>query len=424
MAFGKGACPVGYVVRSWTTKVMSPASQRHRAHELLVSGGDTWAWVIDRFHERLRDGLSAGNSLIELWPDQKAHGPFGELTAHCAQDVAKAWSAAYFEAVRRKKAGEQARLPLRKRHLVPVTWRKGEFTLVESDQGRRPHVELATRRGTRNLTLTFTKRLPYDPAQVRSVRLLEDSAGDLYLTFNAWVAVINAGCEPALLAGVDPGVIHPLAIATGAGHLFVSGRAVRAEEFLHLEDQKARQRQLARHRRPVRAYPGKPRQAGSRRWRKIAQAQRAAEERSRRRVRLAADRAANLAAAHIVDKARAGNVVIGDPRGIERRDSGRVQNRRVGRWARTYTRDALRYRLEECAVAAVLTDERGTSSRCPTCQSAARKHRRWLTCLDPTCRRRTHRDVAGARKHGPTARACTDQRRSDRAPSSGESYPA
>ena len=56
-------------------------------------------------------------------------GTFGELSVHCAQDVTKAWSAAFFETMKRRKNAEQARLPLRKRWLVPVTWRKGEFAL-------------------------------------------------------------------------------------------------------------------------------------------------------------------------------------------------------------------------------------------------------------------------------------------------------
>jgi hypothetical protein len=39
--------------------------------------------------------------------------------------------------------------------------------------------------------------------------------------------------------------------------------------------------------------------------------------------------------------------VIGNPTGIEKKASGREQNRRTGRWARTHQRDALCYRLEE-----------------------------------------------------------------------------
>jgi hypothetical protein len=37
---------------------------------------------------------SDADSLVQLWPDQKAHGPFGDLSAHCAQDLTSTWSAA------------------------------------------------------------------------------------------------------------------------------------------------------------------------------------------------------------------------------------------------------------------------------------------------------------------------------------------
>jgi hypothetical protein len=103
------------VVRSRGTKVMATVAKKARAYGLMVAGGDVWAWVIDRFHERARAGLANANSLVELWPNQKAPGPFGELTAHCAQEVTKAWSAAFFGATRRKKAGQDAGLPLRRR---------------------------------------------------------------------------------------------------------------------------------------------------------------------------------------------------------------------------------------------------------------------------------------------------------------------
>jgi hypothetical protein len=115
MAFGGTTCPDGYVMRTWRTKVLATRGKQARARELLVAGGDVWAWVIDRFHERERTGLPNANSLTEIWPDQRAHGPFGDLTAHCAQDVTKTWSSAFFEAVRRIKSAEGASLPTRKR---------------------------------------------------------------------------------------------------------------------------------------------------------------------------------------------------------------------------------------------------------------------------------------------------------------------
>lgn len=132
MAFRSAEVPEGHVIRSYRVKVMSTRAKHRRARGMLVAGGDAWAFCIDRFHERIRAGLPNANSLVQLWPDQKAHGPFGDLSAHCAQDVTKAWSAAYFQTMRRRKLGEEAALPLKKRYLFPVTWRKGEFTLHRS----------------------------------------------------------------------------------------------------------------------------------------------------------------------------------------------------------------------------------------------------------------------------------------------------
>jgi transposase len=329
-----------------------------------------------------------------MWPDQKEHGLFGQLTAHCAQDVTKAWSAAFFETMKRRKKGEQARLPLRKRWLVPVTWRKGEFALSAASEGRRARAVLGTARGYANLELALSHDHPYDPELVRAVRLTEE-AGELFMDITAWVAVAQAQVVPEKVAGVDPGIIHPLAIAAGDQALLVSGRAVRAEEFLHLEDQKARQKKMAPKRSPLRAKAGQARRTGSRRWRQLARSQRRAEAQDRRVVKLAGNRAARLAARFMVAN-YVTLAVIGNPTGIEKKASGREQNRRTGRWARTHQRDALCYRLEELGISAVLTEERGTSSTCPTCGAKAAKKGRRLVCTILTCNKAQHRDVAGA----------------------------
>ena len=109
MSFGNGGVPDNRMVRTFRVKVMATPGKKKRARSLLVSGGDTWAWCIDRSHACTRSGLPSANSLGQMWPDQKAHGPFGELSVHCAQDVTKAWSASFFESIRRKKAGGPGR---------------------------------------------------------------------------------------------------------------------------------------------------------------------------------------------------------------------------------------------------------------------------------------------------------------------------
>jgi IS605 OrfB family transposase len=389
MAFRGAEVPEGHVIRSYRVKVMSTRAKHRRATGMLVAAGDAWSFCIDRFHERIRAELPNANSLIQLWPDQKAHGPFGDLSAHCAQDVTKAWSSAYFEAIRRRKLGQKAALPLKKRYLVPVTWRRGEFSLVPSSARTRARVELATRRRTENLVLALSHDHPYDPDLVRCVRLVSQ-AGELFLDVTAWVAVTPLEVTSGLMAGVDPGIIHPLAVAAASKALLVSGRASRAEEFLHLEDSKARAKKSSTKRAPVRATPGSPRRAGSRAWR-----QRVAESRSRRVVALAANRAARLAAGFI-EQAKAWRVVIGDPTGVREKDAGAVANRRTHRWLVVHTTKALRYRLEEVGIDAELTDERGTSSHCPDCGAVARKRGRVLVCTDPACLTVHHRDVAGA----------------------------
>lgn len=184
-------------------------------------------------------------------------------------------------------------------------------------------------------------------------------------------------------------------MTAGDRGLLVSGRATRAEEFLHLEDQKLRDEHLSRHRQPVKAYPGKPRQEGSRRWKKAAALKRAAEARSRRRVKLAANTAAHHAIA-FASEVGASRVVMGDPKGIERKDSGAAQNRRTGRWLRAGTRNAVRYRMEERGISFHAVDERGTSSVCPFCGSPALKAGRVLRCRNPTCAKSHHRDLAGS----------------------------
>jgi len=386
--------PAGHVVRSFRVKVMATPAKARQARELLVASGDAWAWCIDRYHARRRAGRPAANSNTQIWPDLRAHGPFGPLSVRAAQDVAKAWSAAFFESVRRRKAGEKAALPLSKHYERPVTWRHGDFQFVPAGVASRPRVSLQRARYHPRLVLAFSHPVPYPPESVRAVKLLVDG-GELFLDVTSWVAISATRRVSGRIAGADPGIIHPLVLAAGPEALMISGRAVRSEEYLHLADTKARQAKQARRREPVKAQPGSPRQAGSRRWRSLGAKQRRAEARSRRRVRLAANRSARIAASWATDH-QVEKVALGDPVGIERNRAGAVQNRRVGRWLRAYTRDALRYRLEEEAINLEVVDERGTSSHCPACGQSAAKNGRKLRCRNPACALDHHRDVAGA----------------------------
>jgi hypothetical protein len=68
--------------------------------------------------------------------------------------------------------------------------------------------------------------------------------------------------DPRWTAGFDPGIIRPVVVSVEHQALVVSGRAIRAEEFLHLREQKARDEHRSCHRAAVRARHGKLRPGG------------------------------------------------------------------------------------------------------------------------------------------------------------------
>jgi transposase len=229
--------------------------------------------------------------------------------------VLRRYSDAWFQAAKRRKAGQQdAGFPRRKRALVPVRCYHGTFTI----QGQR--VRLPVVRGEPELWVRLARPLPYPPEQVRAVTLLAEG-GRLWLAVTAAIPIQHPDLDPARVAGVDLGIIHPYAVVAETAGLLVSGRAIRAESYLHRADQQAHQARAAR-RAP------KPGQRGSRRWRRHRARLRRVEARHRRRVHQAHHQAAKQVIAFALQQ-RVGTLLVGDPTGIADRDAGRVQNWRL-----------------------------------------------------------------------------------------------
>jgi transposase len=151
-----------------------------------------------------------------------------------------------------------------------VRFRKGCFAVEGS------RVRLAVARGAPELWVRLARELPYPSESIRSLTLVAE-AGRLY-DVTAEVAVEVHDLDPARFAGVDLGIIHPYAVMAGDEALLVSGRAIRSEERLHLEDTKRRSRNAAG------KAPSKG-ERGSRRWRRHRAFRRRTEARHRRRVR-------------------------------------------------------------------------------------------------------------------------------------------
>ena len=327
-------------------------------------------------------------SYQELCRELAASGPgcFGELDAVGARSVLRRYSDAWFATAKRRNEGDRtARFPRRRRALMPLRWHHGTFTL----EGRRLRIPIA--RGQPPLWLRLDRDPPYPPEQVRSVTLLYD-VGRLWIDVTAEIPVASYpdGLEPdpGRVAGVDLGIIHPYAVAGPDGQgLLVSGRAIRAENRMHLADRKARARAVAR-RTP------KPGQKGSRRWRHYRRRQRAAGARRRRRVSQAQHEAAKTVIAWAVDK-RVGTLAVGDPRGVLSIKAGRRHNQRIRDWRVGHLIAALKDKAVAAGISIYLVDERGTSSTCPACATRIPKPAgRLLTCSG--CQFFGHRDLSAA----------------------------
>jgi IS605 OrfB family transposase len=353
--------------------------QRRRCFGLLRAGGDVWASLIEVNRARFRGGGRPIASYQE-WCREIAGVGVGELSVTGMRSVVGRYCDAFMETARRKRRGERARYPRRKRALFPIRWYHDTFAF----EGRR--VRLSVARGCPPLWVRLARPVPYPLEQVRSVTLVVE-AGRVSLDVTAAVPVAHHDLDPGRVAGVDVGIIHPFAAASDDAAIVISGRALRAEERLHLADTKGRARNAAR-RAP------KPGQRGSRRWRRYRVGQRRAEAKHRRRIRHAHHQAAKALVEWAIEH-RVGSLAVGDLAGITDRKVGRRQNRQLRQWRRTHLVGALRDKAEAAGIHVLVVDERHTSSTCPECGASTRPRGRHFTCEH--CGHRSHRDVVGAR---------------------------
>jgi IS605 OrfB family transposase len=372
--------PVPAVVhRTARIRLRLSRQQRHRCYGLLRSAGDVWAWLLETNRLRSQRGDRPLTNYQALCRELATNG-FGELSTVGARSVLRRYSDAWHQAARRRKLQQSAGFPRRKHSLVPVRFYHGTFQL----DGRR--VRLPVARGCPALWVRLARPLPYPADQVRAVTLMADG-GRLWLAVTAAVPVNHHDLDPGRMAGVDLGIIHPYAVVTDHAALLISGRAIRAESYLHLRDQQARQGKAA-------SKAPRPGQHGSRRWRRHRATLRRVEARHRRRLHQAQHAAAKQVVAFAVVH-QVGTLLVGDPKHITSRHAGRVQNLRRRQWRRTHLVQALRDTAERAGIQVRMVNERGTSSTCPACRRKVPKPSgRRFRC--PHCQFEGHRDLVGA----------------------------
>ncbi|HEY5273569.1 MAG TPA: hypothetical protein VIJ34_10075, partial [Acidimicrobiales bacterium] len=267
--------------------VASPSARPRRSatcYALLRAGGDFWSWVLDLNAARREGGEAPIANYQALCREltREGNSNFGELSITGALSILRRYADAWMTTAKKRSDGDALdRYLRRKRSLVPSRYYAGTFVI----DGRRLRLQLA--RGALPLIQRLARELPYRGDQIRSVTLVHE-ANRLLVDICAEVAVkLPAKGSVNTVAGIDLGIINPFAVVAESGALIVSGRAIRAESRLHLADQKARRRAVAR-RAPAKGMKG------SRRWRKYRSRTRALEARHRRRLSQARHEAAKL----------------------------------------------------------------------------------------------------------------------------------
>ncbi len=165
------------VYRTARVAVRVTPGRERRSFGLLVAAGDVWAALIAVNEARFRRGARPIANYQE-WCREIAGVRVGELSVAAMRSVVRRYCDGFFATAARKRAGEPARYPRRRRRLFPVRWYHDTFTL----DGRR--LRLSTARGTPELWVRLAREVPYPAEQIRSVTLLVD-AGRLVVDVTA-----------------------------------------------------------------------------------------------------------------------------------------------------------------------------------------------------------------------------------------------
>src|SRR2546430_12875135 len=122
-----GASPV--VHRTARLALRLTPAQTRRCYGLLRSGGDVWAALIElnsfRFRRRAKPLLGYAELCREV-----AGVEVGELSVAALRSVVRRYSDAALTTARRKRAGQRARYPRRRRALVSLRWYSGTFEVA------------------------------------------------------------------------------------------------------------------------------------------------------------------------------------------------------------------------------------------------------------------------------------------------------
>jgi len=188
--------------------------------------------------------------------------------------------------------------------------------------------------------------------------------------------------DPEIAACIDLGQIHQGAIVTNTGEaLIVIGRGIRSlKRQLNKEIGKICQKQSKCTK-------------GSNRWRKLQHAKMKLIARVKRQIRELRHQGTNKLVQFCI-RYKVSKVYIGNPQGVQHKNSGRMQNQRMSQWEFGKDINYLQYKLGKWLIQCFIGPERGTSSRCPVCDHQQKVSGRRWRCR--ACNFEGHRDIVGA----------------------------
>ena len=262
-------------------------------------------------------------------------------------------------------------MPYKQKRFYPLLWPK---QAIKWENGV---LILPMGRGRKSLCL----KIDLEQENIGACKIIWDDGYQLLVTLESPDLDLQKTAS-ALRATVDLGQIHLAAVTTETGKsLVVSGRGIRT---------------LKRQRNKTAGQIAKKQircSKGSRRWKKLQKAKRKIFARTKRRIR---DQRHKATTQVIVFCKQEGvtNLYVGNPEGVQRKDSGRHHNQRMSQWEFGKDISYLEYKSKKMGIVCFNGSEKGTSSHCPQCDHKQKVKGRLWQCR--RCRLILHRDVVGS----------------------------
>ena len=318
------------------------------------------------------------------------------LHAHSRQAIADdiVDAIATYRANRTRGHAGRARAPWRDKSYRPLTFTRGYGWRLDAKNSGRLWLSLGRGRPRLGIRVpdviasaTGHPVAPHLWGQIQLCWNRDARTHELHIAYPSAAAALTL--DPDLVVAIDEGIINPMTLATatpaGIEVTVINGRHART----------------LKHRRNTAVAALRKRMAkcikGSRQWRRYDAALRRANHTAAAGLRNV-DPQVSRKAADMIIAANAGQVSIGDVRGIERhtahaerRRAGRHQRRRLSQWSRGRQE---RYLADKTGVTVEHINESYSSKTCPACLNINRPTGRHYRCH--ACQFACHRDAVGA----------------------------